>query len=101
MSCAHIWVVSDIADANTRLGICVKDLLNEVLALRGEELGHLVVSCHDFLVQIGCLRVLEWQIACDHGIKDYTTRPDICLKTVISLSSNHLKVKQKSQYEFS
>ena len=91
VSCSHVWVVSNVGNANASLRIGVQDLLDEVLALRREELGHLVVRCHDLLVQVRCLGVLEWEVASHHGVEYDTAGPDIRLKTVISLASNHLR----------
>lgn len=88
--CTHVGVATDVLDSNTRLGVRVQDLLNEVLALRREELGHLVIGSHNLLVQIRCLGVLEGEVASDHGVENDTTRPNVRLQTVISLPGDHL-----------
>ena len=72
-------MVPDLRYSDSSLWICVQNLLYDVFALGREELWHLVISGHDLLVQIGCLGVLERQVACNHGIKDDSTRPDIRL----------------------
>ena len=48
----HVRVISDLADSDTRLRICIQDFLDEIFALTREEFGHLIVSGHDFLVQV-------------------------------------------------
>lgn len=89
MSGAHIGMVADICDANTGLRVSIEDLLNKVFALRGQELGHLIVSGHNLFVQIRSLWILEGKITCDHGVKDDTTRPNIGLEAVVSFTSDH------------
>src|SRR6056300_256813 len=47
---AHVNMVSDLSNSDSGLWVSVQDLCDKVLALCAEELGHLVVSTHDFLV---------------------------------------------------
>jgi len=86
----HVWVVSDLADSDSCLRISIQDLRNEVLAFRGEELRHLIVGCHDFLVQVRSLWVFKGQISGDHRIEDNARTPDISLKAMVPLAGNHL-----------
>ena len=65
-------VVSDVANTIALLRVRVENTPNQVLALGTEELGHRVVSGHDFLVQIAGLWVLKRQVAADHGIEHDT-----------------------------
>ena len=64
----------------------------------------MIVCSHDLLVQIRCFRVLEGQVACHHRIENHTTRPDICLQTVVALASDHLRnsnhtIRLNAQFE--
>lgn len=49
---SHIDMVSDLRDADARIRIGVQNFANEVLALGGQELGHLVISAHDLFVEV-------------------------------------------------
>ena len=42
MGIPHVRMISDLANSDASLWISVQDLRNEVLAVRREELGHLV-----------------------------------------------------------
>lgn len=84
-------MILNFCDSDSSFGICVQDFANEVLAVWGEKLWHLVVGTHDFLVQIGGFGVLEGKITSNHGIKDNSTTPDIRLKTMISFACDHLR----------
>ena len=92
LSSSHVRMVPDLRYPYTRLWICVQNLLYDVFALGGEELGHLVISGHDLLVQVRRLRVLERQIAGHHGVEDDAAGPDVRLQAVITLASDHLKL---------
>ena len=84
-------MIPDLRDPYTSLRVRIQDLLDDVFALGGEELGHLVISGHDLLVEVGRFRVFKGQIACNHGVEDDSTGPDISLEAVITLSSDHLQ----------
>ena len=84
---------SDVGNTNSSLGVRVEDLDNKVLALRRKELGHLVVSSHDLLVEVRGLWVLKGQVASDHGVEDDTAGPNVGLQTVVTLPSDHLFMK--------
>lgn len=92
---SHVGMIPDFRNANTGLWVSVQDLLNEVLALWRQEFRHLVVSGHDLFVQIGRLWILEGQVPSHHSVENHTTGPDICLKTMVALASNHLKGKKE------
>ena len=92
LSTSHVGMVPNLRNPDASLGVRVQNLSNDVLALRGEELGHLVISGHDFLVEIGRLGVLKGQVASDHGVENDTARPDVSLEAVITLASDHLNL---------
>ena len=91
MSRTHVRVIADIGNANPCFRVCIQDFLNKVFALWRQEFRHLVVGCHDLLVQIRCLRIFEGQIASDHSVKNDTAGPDISLKAMVSFTSDHLR----------
>ena len=84
-------MVSDIIHSKPLLGICVQDSSYYVFALARKELGKSVLRTHDFLVQIWCFWVLEWQITANHGVEYHTAAPNISLETVVSLAGDHLR----------
>ena len=86
---------TNVGDADSRLRIRVKDVLDEIFAFGGQELGHSVICGHDLLVQIRRLRVLKRKIPGHHGVKYDTAGPDIGLEAVIALSSDHLRNKKE------
>ena len=55
----------------------------------------MVVGGHDLLVQVRGLRVLEGQVASDHGVEDDAAGPDVGLQTVVTLPSDHLFMKSE------
>ena len=87
-------MVSDLRDADTGVWISVQYFAYEVLAFGGQELRHLVVSTHDLFIQVRCLRILKWQVASNHSVENNSGAPNISLKSVVPLSSNHLKGEQ-------
>ena len=62
-------------------------------AIGGEEARDFEFSSHDLLVEVGGLRVLEGQVASDHGVEDDTAGPNVGLQTVVTLPSDHLFMK--------
>ena len=71
--------------------VCIKDLRDEVPALRTHEGRDLIISVQDFFIQEVCIGILEWQEATDHREENDATAPDVCHQTMISLSSNHFR----------
>jgi hypothetical protein len=96
VSLTHVCMISDLANANTRLWVRVQNPLDKVLAVRREELGHLIVSAHNLFVKVRSLWILERQVSGHHRVKNYTRAPDISLKSVVTLSSDHLHIKTLS-----
>lgn len=89
---SHVRMVPNLRDPDASLWVRVQNLCDDVFALGGEELWHLVISGHNFLVEIGCLGILKRQIAGNHGVENDAARPDVRLQAVITLASDHLNL---------
>lgn len=72
------------------LRICVQYVLYQVARLRRYKFGDCVVAIQDFLVQIGCIRVFEGEIAADHREENDTTAPNVNVRAEVALPCNHL-----------
>jgi len=91
VSLTHVGMVSDLANSNTRLWVRVQNSLDKVLAVRRQELGHLIVSAHNLFVKVRSLWIFERQVSCNHRVEYNTRAPDISLKSVVTLASDHLQ----------
>jgi hypothetical protein len=73
------------------LRIRVQNLGQDVAAFIGDKFWDLIVSAQNLLIKLGSFRILKRQVSADHGVEYNARAPDIGLKAVISLSSNHLQ----------
>lgn len=55
-----------------------------------QEFRESVVGSHDLFVEVGGLGIFKRKVSAHHGVEYHTTAPNVCLKPVISLASNHL-----------
>ena len=85
------FVLAYVIDLYASGRVCIKDLRDEVPALRAHEGRDLIISVQDFFIQEICIGILEGQEATDHREEDDATAPDICHQTMIALSGNHLR----------
>ena len=98
----HVDVVSDLRDAYASIWVGVQNFADEVLALGGQKLRHLVIGAHDLFVEVRRLWVFEGQVTGNHGIENNSGTPDVCLKSVIPFPSDHLREQTERirTYEF-
>lgn len=83
-------MVADFVHTKPLFRVGVQDSPNQIFALTAEELRQGVLCAHDFLVQVGSLRVFEWEVSTDHGVEHYSAAPNIRFQSVVPLPSDHL-----------
>jgi hypothetical protein len=71
--------------------VSYENLGQNVLCVRREKLGQGVVGGENLLVEVARLLIFVGQVAAEHGVENYTERPDVRLEAVVLISSNHLR----------
>ena len=70
-------VLLEAFDVDSLLRISYEYLGDDVLSLRGQELGKSVVSIQNFLVQVRSLLVFKWQVSAQHSVQHHSTTPNV------------------------
>ena len=84
-------VFSNVANLISFLRICIEHLRQQVLCIFRQELWYFKVAIENFLVQISRIWIFKWQVAADKGVKNYTTAPDVNLRSKVSFACYHLR----------
>ena len=81
---------SDICNYEPLLWVCVQNFPDEILCCLRDYTWDQVITVQDLLVQLAGIRVFERKITASHSIQNDTTAPNIRVKAVVLLSSDHL-----------
>lgn len=83
-------MLTNIGNSVAFLGICIQDAFHHVTRVFRDELGNLEVAGKNLLVQVARIGVLKWQVAAYEGEEDDADGPDIYVRAVVALASDHL-----------
>ena len=84
-------VIPYILNSEASGWVCVQDLLDQVLAVLGDETRDEVVAVEDFFVQLIGIRIFEGKIPARHRVQNDPATPDITIQAMVSFSSDHFR----------
>ena len=82
-------MLTNISDSVAFLGVRIQDAFHHVTRVFRDELGNLEVARKNLFVQVARIGVLKWQVAAYEGEKDDADGPDIHVRAVVALASDH------------
>lgn len=84
-------MLADICDLKSLFRVCIKNRLDQVSGITGDEFRNAVFTIKDLLVKVGGVRVLKGQVTANHSKEDHTTAPNIHIGSEVTLPSYHLR----------
>ena len=70
--------------------VSVQNLSDQVFGCLGYHSWDQIITVEDLFVELARIRVFKRKISASHGVEDDATAPNIRVKAVVFLSSNHL-----------
>lgn len=84
-------VVPNIVHRESFNWVCVQNFLYQIFGGLGDESRNEVVAVQYLFIEFAGVGVLEGEVATSHGVEDDAAAPNIRVKSVITLPSNHLR----------
>lgn len=84
-------VVFDLVDFDALDGVGLEHAVDQILHLRRDEVGHVVLALLYRFVQLRKVLVVERQRAAHHRVQDHAARPDVHLASRVALARNYLR----------
>ena len=82
---------SNVLNLISLLGISVEYAGDQIFGIRRNEVRNLEVGAQNFLIKIGRVWILKRQVATHQGEQDDSARPNVHIRPMILLSSNHFR----------